>query len=299
MRGIFKRWRGFTLIELLVVIAIIAILIALLVPAVQKVREAAARTQSTNNLKQMALGTHSLNDAYKRLPPTNGMFPGSQWNWGNPTGPPPTRGPLLMNLLPFIEQQNLYKQIGWANGQGAWGLYNSVIPVYIAPSDPTAPANGSIPQTWQGGGSNWNGAATSYTCNSFVFGFTDGGSSAIGKSFRSGTSNTILFCERYSICLGTNIAFHYWFAGDNDGWPNVSYWPAQGTSQTTPGTVPLFQVRPADNACDGTLIQSFSSGSLIVALADGSARPVTPGLSQTTWQAVWAKDSGVPLGPDW
>ena len=65
----FRRMRdGFTLIELLVVIAIIAILIALLVPAVQKVREAAARTQSTNNLKQLALAMHSFHDAKKRLP---------------------------------------------------------------------------------------------------------------------------------------------------------------------------------------------------------------------------------------
>src|SRR5262252_6825560 len=97
----FRRWfkqRAFTLIELLVVIAIIAILIGLLLPAVQKVREAAARSQTLNNLKQVALASHSANDAFKRLPPAVGIY-GGPFTSGNTT----FEVSMFVHLLPFIE----------------------------------------------------------------------------------------------------------------------------------------------------------------------------------------------------
>src|SRR5205085_2131711 len=103
LRGHFKR-RGFTLIELLVVIAIIAILIALLVPAVQKVREAAARTQCTNNLKQIGLGLHNFEGTFKRLPP---LYGGAK-NLASVKFPS-TWGSTHVFILPYIEQDNLYK----------------------------------------------------------------------------------------------------------------------------------------------------------------------------------------------
>jgi len=114
-----KRRLGFTLIELLVVIAIIAILIALLVPAVQKVREAAARTQIINNLKQCSLALHSCNDVNRKLPPATGTF-GSQT----------VLRALSIHLLPYVEQGPLYTTILTVAPP-----ITATIPSFIAPLD--------------------------------------------------------------------------------------------------------------------------------------------------------------------
>src|ERR1700730_16837255 len=101
---LLRRSRAFTLIELLVVIGIIAILIGLPVPAVQKVREAAARMQCTNNLKQMSLGTINCADTNAgKLPPSIGVYPGIMLN-----APNQSDGGTLLHILPYIEQQNLF-----------------------------------------------------------------------------------------------------------------------------------------------------------------------------------------------
>jgi prepilin-type N-terminal cleavage/methylation domain-containing protein len=155
---------AFTLIELIVVIAVIAILIALLLPAVQKVREAAARTQCSNNLKQIGLAVHNCNDTYGRLPPGIGAFPQHErgevfspkgaTSWGN----------TYFHLLPFLEQGRLAKDAaGKARdpneaGDAApalkglmWPGFNETfktpVKTFQCPSDPSNPASGFYEDT--------------------------------------------------------------------------------------------------------------------------------------------------------
>ncbi len=188
------RNRAFTLIELLVVIAIIAILIGLLLPAVQKVREAAARTTCSNNLKQIGVACQNYHSAYRRLPQgyvsntINQPQPG--WTWAT-------------LILPYIEQENLYNLLNpnliLPNGPPtpATVLTQTALPVYLCPSDP----NTITINVWYDNYGNSN-----YVCNRAVMGPADGTyppNFASGaptnlrlSDIKDGSSNTLLVGER-------------------------------------------------------------------------------------------------------
>jgi len=293
--------RGFTLIELLVVIAIIAILIGLLLPAVQKVREAAARMSCSNNIKQLGLAVHNYVSTNNQLPPA--------WMLVASTG---QQGSLHFWLLPYLEQQNVVT----AAGNNSMNQANTPIKAFMCPSDPTVWT--SYPQ----GGVNYAG-------NYWVFraSTNSNASGTLTTGMPDGTSNTVIFAERYKLCQPSSGGhtdpvwaaqpwdapnsvwsvgmFGYTYATNNGGsngnqWGSLSgYYPDYYSNGQGPGGNIPFQTAPTVSSCNWYVTQSGHTGTMQVGLGDGSVRGVSSSISIATWINACNPQDGTVLGSDW
>jgi len=243
------RNRAFTLIELLVVIAIIAVLIGLLLPAVQKVRESAARSESSNKMRQMGIALNAIGEANQgQVPPALGPFPSA-------TGLSAT---FFTHILPYIEQANLYTQYKASPGNAA--SVGTAIKTYYAPLDNSNPAN--------------NGQI-SYAVNSGVF----AGSPRFPATFnQKGTTNLICFFERYS---QTGYATHTWSgvaAGTTTpGGVGVPYVLGTTAAACVFG-VNNTAITTAANDATG---HGFSAASMLVCVGDASVKSVSTAINNT------------------
>jgi prepilin-type N-terminal cleavage/methylation domain-containing protein len=322
--------RGFTLVELLVVIAIIGILIALLLPAVQAAREAARRAQCTNNLKQMGLACQNHVDSVKAFP-SGGTVPwaGIQMIGNNPAGPDKQGVGWCFQLLPYLEQKNVY-----SSSTDATTVGQAIIPAYNCPSrrlpqrgsdnrilqDYAAATPGRIARNASGGYDHtyddesrfWGGDDGYNTGGDFTWTVVDnrryngcivrtpywagrntGGTAPITfAGITDGTSNTIVIGEKL-LDIRVTGAGTQWH--DDSGW--IDGWD--------PDIMRLTCMAPAADAPDDGRYPSFGfrfgsshvSGINIV-LADGSCRAISYSIDRHVFDCMGHRGDGAAVNPN-
>jgi prepilin-type N-terminal cleavage/methylation domain-containing protein/prepilin-type processing-associated H-X9-DG protein len=301
-----KRSRpAFTLIELLVVIAIIGILIALLLPAVQKIREAAARMSCTNNLKQLGLAMHNYHSSYERLPPADPST-GSFGTW-------------QVVILPYVEQEpmfRLYRNFGNVNGTNETyssaanraGVTSQTLKILTCPSDPNAGKFMPFGVSMHNYAVNFgNTHRTQLTYNGVAFGGAP--FSYNNKTFRltditDGTSNTLMLAE---VLQGSTAGSQTDLRGFTWWGPAAGFEGYFGPNSLSPDSLQFASYcnnQPAQGLpCVVTSINQFGArskhnGGVNVGLCDGSCRFVANGISVPTWRALSTSQGGEVIGPD-
>jgi hypothetical protein len=247
----------------MMVLAFLLFLAALLLPAIAQVRQAASRTQSLNNLKQLAIACHNHHDTFKLLPPIVGTL-------RNVADNDATFGTAHFHLLPYLEQDHLVRKAErkvWQNG-----AYGQPVPLFVDLGDRSAPPNHQF-KGWL--------ATTNYAANWMVF--KRGDNTLI--NIQDGTSNTLMFAQRYQMCNGEPTAW---------GYPALYYWtPMFGYYSQA-----KFQHVPRQEECNPALPQSVNADGIQLALCDGSVRILSPRVSPTTWWWMTDPNDDNPLPAD-
>lgn len=319
-----RRAFGFTLVELLVVIAIIGILVALLLPAIQAAREAARRSQCSNNLKQLGLGLHNYHD-------THGWFPpGVIANTLNAGTTPPANMSWMPMLLPFIEQSALHDQllpymVTRASSNFPSALMNSVIPPLMCPSDPAAPKTGEV----HGEGTPPDGAPPDYNDGFHGNYLLCNGSKKVTQTsppavpaeeevatamngmffYRSrirmasvtdGTANTVMGAEIITLpeVAGQRDWRGRYYRADHLSSLFTTFLPPNTTAadftRVCQAGSPAFAPCISNTPTQYLFARSFHPGGVQVVLADASVRFVPNTIDTFVWQALGTREGQEP-----